>query len=58
MLFPPAFGAPMGLPAECGEPFDGVADEDKAEKHSCPHCGKQMSEKLNFCPHCGKTVSE
>ncbi len=39
--------------AKCGEAFDG---EEGAYKHTCPHCDKEISEKLNFCPHCGKTL--
>ncbi|MCK5038422.1 MAG: zinc ribbon domain-containing protein [Thermoplasmata archaeon] len=38
--------------ATCGEPFEGEID-----KHACPHCNKEISEKLNFCPHCGKSIS-
>ena len=42
---------------KCGEPFEGVADDDNPALHNCPHCNKEISEKLNFCPHCGKTMS-
>ena len=40
--------------AGCGEPFEG---EETPGKHACPHCDKEISEKLNFCPHCGKSIN-
>ncbi len=39
---------------KCGEPFEG---EEAPDKHACPHCEKEISEKANFCPHCGKPVN-